>query len=440
MQSRLNEQIPRFGWSRSTLIDDVDIGDGGGADPVVTPPVERPAGMFQAAVQLFIAGGGSAGTGTIGAILEGSNSGNVLNASEWFQIGSLNISNAFVAGAVSDEQRLMGNTVPSQSYIVGGSGNVNLGRFRYLRVRGEPLTGIPTYTMTVRMTGIAGDGEAFRTDRFLSSTSGSSNEVTTGFIVRPQGTRWMSVTSLLTAMVMDPVGGTGWEVFLEGALDQESADAGDFIGIGVVTFDSPTVGDAQRFNPLGLVMDMGPFNFFRFRTENYGGSPPSTTASFTFQININFDDNDWVDGETGLNELSSSLQGNFLQVVWGEPEAQGLNTVVVPGQMLDGNGVPVTSIYRVKIVVSDNYNDQDMAPSATATLTTTDGFGTVSGASIIGVQAGEFQGADDGRFEVTVDSNGTPLTYYLTAIPYTAVSQTQPAILSRSDVAVVPIT
>ena len=179
MQSRLLEQIPRFGWSRKTLIDDFDIGDGG-ADPTETPRVERPAGMFQAAVQLFIAGGGSAGTGTIGAILEGSNSGDETNAAEWFQIGSLNISNAFIAAAGTDEQRLMGNTVSSQTFIVGGSGNVNLGRYRFLRVRQEILTGAPTFTMTVRVTGIAGDGEAFRKDRFLSSVSGSSNEVTTG--------------------------------------------------------------------------------------------------------------------------------------------------------------------------------------------------------------------------------------------------------------------
>jgi len=443
MQSRLLEQIPRFGWSRKTLIDDFDIGDGGGADPTETPRVERPAGMFQAAVQLFIAGGGSAGTGTIGAILEGSNSGDETNAAEWFQIGSLNISNAFIAATGTDEQRLMGNTVSSQTFIVGGSGNVNLGRYRFLRVRQEILTGAPTFTMTVRVTGIAGDGEAFRKDRFLSSLSGSSNEVTTGFIVRPQGTRWMSVTALLTAVVMDPVTGEGFNVFLEGALDEESANAGDFSGISSVSFigGPPLVGAAQRFSPLGLVIDMGPFNFFRFRTENNTAIPlPTPVSSFTFQLNINFDDNDWLDGETGLNELSSALQANFLQVVWGEPEPRIGDTVVVPGQMLDGNGVPVRSIYRTKIVVSDDNNDQDLAPSATATLTTTDSFGTVTAASIIGVQAGEFQGADDGKFEVTVDSNGTALLYYLTALPYVSFSQSQPWVLTHSEVVEVDLT
>jgi hypothetical protein len=530
MQARLLEQIPRFGWTKKVLIDSVLLGDGAGVNPTVTAAVERPPGMFQAAVLLTLPGSGSTGTGQIGAILEGSNTGDESNPFEWFQIAALSLGSVlFSPAGVLGQQQLMGGAQPfvfgTLNYS-GSSGNVNLGRFGHMRVRMElklgtldvvtyPLASAPTitisgidlvpaggartpgaddyddtagsaaavaadieaaindplnsfvdgagvgatvsgtvvtveplvgdpgrtgFTMTssnpadidygplfddliVRMTGIQGDGETFVKNLNIRSESGESNNQTSDFIERPAGTRYLTTTAKLVEAVWDPPAADGYFVRLEGAIDRESADAGTFIFMGIEFIEAippasppPLDGQAVLFNPTGgLVIDMGPFNFFRYSVQPIsGGTPPTDLSSYTITCSAAFDDNDWLNGEQGLTELSSALQAQFIQLKWGAPGDQIGDTITVPAQLVDFNGVPLTlgKNSRVFIIASESQQGKFNDPHPTATLTSPFRVGIATGTNRITINTA------DGTFSVVVDSNGVAGDVYISADPY----------------------
>jgi len=543
MQSRLLEQIPRFGWNKKTLIDDVAIGDGGGADPLTTDPVERPPGMFQAAVQLSIVGGSSSGVGEIGVVLEGSNSGDGTNDLEWFPIASLAIDSLFTVPDANDQFRLMGS-IPSG--YQGTSGNINLGRFAYVRLRAEAhiatitvlsapttaptatltiegvvltpaggprtpgnndydntlgttgaiateiaaaindvandfktdvlavsVTGsdillipgvqsedsgfslisglpaeleVPSYSITARMSGISGDGEKFlRTKNATSDAGDPVDQTSNGYIERPAGTRFMTATAKLVSGVWTPANATGLSVQLQGAVDKESADAGNFILIQEQFLTAPPLlappvdGLTQLFDPSGgIVIDMGPYNFFRISVAAAGATPPTDATAYTVLFSLAFDDNDWLDGESNVAKLSSTLQSQFLQVRWGTPQPQVGTTVTLPGQFVDFNGVPVKdgASYAVYVVCSDDSRDKYNSPHPTATLTSLYSQGSVTGTTRILV------GRNQADFTVVVDSNGAPTTAYISADYYvdSPSSALFPYILVSSEVAAVVLT
>lgn len=551
MQPRLLEQIPRFGWDRKTLIDDVVIGDAGGANPVATDPVRRPPGLFQAAVQLIVPGGSSGGVGEFGAVLEGSNTGDGTNDLEWFTISSLDVSNLFEAPDAVDQFKLLGAAVPFTGSVPGvsfngSSGNVSIGRFGYFRVRSEVRLGTvtvltapttapgatltingkvltpaggprtpgnddydntlgstaliaaeiqaalndltnsfrseifvssisgstitiipqiingftgftlssglpaeldagPTFPITVRMTGTGGDGEAFLKDLNIFSASGDPNEISSAVIQRPAGTRYMTATAKIASAVWSPANATGFLVTLEGAVDKESADAGNFVGISqeALTVPAPNAppptGLAKLFDPTGgIVIDMGPFNFFRVRVSNSTAVVPTDITEYTITTSFAFDDNDWVDGEQSLTELSSTLQSQFLQVRWGTPEPQVGTTINIPGQFVDFNGVPIQpgGIKRVFVVCSDDFFSKDNNPHPTATLDSVYRIGAIANTTKILIASGL---AD---FTVQVNSNGTPTTAYISADLYVDSPQSTlyPYTLISSEVATVVLT
>ena len=547
MQSRLLEQIPRFGWDKKTLIDDFVIGDGGGVDPTVTDPVRRPPGLFQAAVQLTVPGGSSGGVGEFGAVLEGSNTGDGTNDGEWFPIASLDISNAFVAPDVADQFRLLGAAMPFGSGLSfnGSSGNVNLGRFAYLRMKSEVKVGTitvlafpttapgstitinsslvltpaggprtpgnddydntlgstaaiaaeimaalndvlnsfrdeilvssisgstltvipqtsngfsgftmtsglpaeievgPTFPMTVRMTGTAGDGESFVREINVVSASGEPNAQTSTFVERPAGTRYLTATSKLLSAVWSPANASGFVVSIEGAVDRESADAGNFVtlatesDLSVSSNGPPATGSAALFNPTGgLVIDMGPFNFFRAVVANSPSLPvPTDVTDYRILFSFAFDDNDWLNGEQGLSELSSTLQSQFIQVRWGTPEPQVGTTVT--GQFVDFNGVPLQpgSLRRVFIVCSSDFFGKVNQPHPTATIDSAFRVGGAANTTRIVV-------ASFTDFTVVVDSNAAPTTAYLSADYYVDAPQSTlfPYMLISSEVASIVLT
>ena len=548
MQSRLLEQIPRFGWDKKTLIDDIVIGDAGGANPVATDPVRRPPGLFQAAVQLIVPAGSSGGVGEFGAVLEGSNTGDGSNDLEWFPIASLDISNLFQAPDASEQFKLMGAALPFGTGISynGSSGNISIGRFGYFRVRSEVRIGTvtvlaapttapgatltingkvltpaggprtpgnddydntlgstaaiaaeiqaalndlsnsfrseifvnsisgstitiipqiingftgfelasglpaeldagPTFPITVRMTGTGGDGEAFLKNLNITSLSGEPNAMSSAVVERPAGTRYLTATAKLASAVWSPSNASGFIVRLEGAVDKASADAGNFVTISteslfVTTGGPPATGLTALFNPTGgLVVDMGPFNFFRVSVENSTSLPiPTDITEYTIATSLAFDDNDWIDGEQSLTELSSTLQSQFLQVRWGTPEPQVGTTITIPGQFVDLNGVPIQpgGIRRVFVVCSNDFFGKVNQPHPTATLDSVFRVGGAANTTRIVVAHGL---AD---FTVQVNSNGTPTTAYISADVYIDSPQSTlyPYTLISSEVATVVLT
>lgn len=522
MQPRLLEQIPRFGWSTKTLLDDVVLGDGGGIAPLVSEVFRRPPGMSQAAVLLTVPGGTTSGAGEFGAVLEGSNTGDGTNDLEWFRIASIDLNNQFISPNALDQTRLLGAALPFGSGISfnGSSGNISIGRFAYMRLRAEVRVGTitalaapttapgatitingmtltpaggprtpgnddydntlgttgaiaaeifaaltdvansfnaevsssvsgsvvtvtprttagffgltiqsglpaelevgPTFDMTAKMTGIAGDGETFVKTANLVSVSGETNTKVSTVIERPAGARYVTATAKLVDAVWDPANASGYQVTLQGAMDRESADAGNFIGIGTEfllesTSPPPPEGLAALFDPTGgLVVDMGPFNFLRFLVEPSGATPPTDLSTYVIECTAVFDDNDWLNGEQSLTELSSTLQSQFIQVRWGTPGPQIGDEITVPGQLVDMNGVPLPSgnIRRVFLIASDDFFSKENDLHPTATLVSAFSIGSISNTNKILVAT------NNGEFTVVVDSNGNPGNVYLSAVPY----------------------
>jgi hypothetical protein len=409
MRARVNDAIPRFGWDQRTLY--------ASADSLITDadldldPVERLPGLFEVAVSAVMTNQG--GAGTVDLILEGSNTGNPANPAEWFPISSLGDDQLFDVSFVVPTPRILGLT-PLQ----GGNGQLGVGRFNFLRVRAEIVSGAPTFDLNVNMTGIAGDGQKINKGLTARSESGAPNEIVTDSIRRPAGTRWLTPTAILRSVVLDPLAATGFDVSVEAALSEEDALAGNFTGFATGSSNPlVAVGDATLMDS-GIsvpAIDMGPYNFFRLRVRNDTGTPPTDLSSYTIEGNFLFDDNDWQDGETGLTNLATTILRKGLIAVWEDSSLSGpfASPLTLNGQFLDENGQPFRSgpfaPRRAIVVVSDTQRGKELTlhPSATASGDEAAGQGTTPATQYV-VEADQ-----DGRFSIDVQSGGGPTTAYI---------------------------
>lgn len=535
MQPRLLEQIPRFGWSRKVLLNGVDLGDGGGADPAVTEAVRRPPGMFTAVVLGETSAGGSTGNGLFGFMLEGSNYGDESNPYEWFSIAEMAPNAYFTSPDPGNTIRLLGGAVPALTGFTydGTSGSVNLARFQYLRVRSviydgeitvnaapvglgatvvisggwgpsfalamtqaltpaggartpglndydntlgapnliaadiaaainDPANAFVTYVyatvvgavvrirprtdnsfnsfsmyagspaevstspvfdgLSIRLSGLQGDGEAFARVQTMVKLSGDPTIQYSNVIQRPEGSRYMTPSAKLTTATWDPANATGWTVRLFGAVDQQSVNAGAWVQLSALSLVAPIVGPpppdgyTQLFVDKGIVMDMGPFNFFRFEVLPDGGVPPTVVSSYTIECVCAFDDNDWIDGEQSLSQLSTSLQSQFYQVQWLDPEPEVAGVITLTGRLVDMNGVPIANHILGQrtffIILSVDFDDKDNNLHPTATATSTCLVGSVNNSNRIVVES------RDGWFDVIVTGGAPGALVYVSADNY----------------------
>jgi hypothetical protein len=430
MQPRILEQIPRFGWNT------VDLSNSE-LDPIVnttTGVIERPGGLLRASLSGVVPLAGATGTGRFTFVVEGSQFGDTTNAAEWEILAELSANELFFAPSplLLPQFRLLGSQVnPILALGFRGEGQVSLGRFKFLRVRTFVVDEDPfdpvDYTLSARFTGIGGDGESMERTTVLTKTAGfpiALSDFGAPFR-RPEGTRYMTAQVLVDDMILDPPATDGYLVLLQGALSQKALDASEWFTIDFTSVGGLVApGDAQVFKQgqIGLI-DMGPFEFFRFIPVVAVGSPPNLSgilSSFRMTCVATFDDNDWLDGDIGLSRLNESLQETFCQVTFANIQPQSGNERDIEVQILDINGRPLNATREIGIVLSDGPDAPgQLAPSATATVTAiADSSGT--GAAFIypaGGGAAEvlIKLDSNGTAILTVDDGAAPGTYFIEA-------------------------
>lgn len=449
MQSRLTEQIPRYGWSPMTLFDNVSVSD----VDLDTDPVRRPAGLTRVSVRIRTFIGDVGGAGEFTFILEGSNSGDGSNPDDWYELSRLDRTDVFEAPQVATSViKIMGasdpgiETPPALFINLQGTGDVDVGRYQYLRLRAEVVSGAPTFIATVKVVGTAGDAERFARQISSVSVSGDPNEIVSDYIERPAGTRWLSASTLLNDVILDPPVASGFYTVIEAAIDESDAQSGFFLpflpqadaGVALTA-----AGDSVSYQFQGVPsVDMGAYNFFRVRVYNFPASPPTDLSSYRMTTTLSFDDNDWLQGDIGFTELSAEARETFLSVRWGEPEAQVGNTRDITGVFLDAAGGPLATANilaggisaRGVLVLSETPEGAQYSLHPTATATGAEIEASLSPGNIYPIEA-----TADGSFTVTIDSNGVPDTVYASVISYVPVSPRR-FVVVQSDIAEVVLT
>ncbi len=435
-QTRKLNQVPEYGWTRKTLLDDVDLSEPGGLG-AISDVVDRPPGAFQVGISGRVLSSSTTGPGFFGFVLEGSNTGgdtislvltpvaggpytvgetvtggssgatgvvtevgtpatvpaadsvtividtwnevdfqpgetvtggasgatgDVVEALlEWTELGRTNLNELFDADSAFTETRTLGL---SEGLTTGagfiGSGVVPCGRWSKLRVRSFVQIDSPSFTISVRLTAIAGNGEAREEVLTLTRASGDVVEPVSSAMLRPEGTRFLSAQLIVDEMINVPdapdTEADGFSFQLQAALDQAAVDAGEFETLdelGVLQVKGET-----RFFANGQVrlIDLGSFNFFRVLglKVTAGTTPSSDLSSYTVRALLNFDDNDWLDGARGIGFMPEQLQEVFVQQHYFVPQSAGGTLWDIRIQVCNINLQPLRNTRPIGLLLSDS--------------------------------------------------------------------------------------
>lgn len=374
MQTR-REQSPLFGWNSGTFLD-VILSDGPDPDSFISDRFERPGGLSEVAVAFntFPAFGGAfAGPGTLALIIEGSNDGvQDVNGDgdkdvndHWTIISRSGINE--VITAVS-QGFLLNAVIDPVTLEISGEAAVDVQRYRWLRCRIEVLSGAPTYSCPVRVTGIAGDAQRFDEGPSTTSvTSASAAVVFTTPFLRPAGANYLNAQ--VVGVEVEPDGGAGWGIVLQG-----SFDGVNFNNLDLSDFVFTTTGEVEFFRRgAEQLIDMGPFIAFRWAIVTLGGNGPLSRATFSFYTT--FDNNDVLRGDKAPRMLSESVRSSFIRVGFGAPVAG-----VVELSLSDYMGQPLQAQRLIKLILADSEAGFDLDLATTSTITVV-GNGSLPGAS-----------------------------------------------------------
>lgn len=395
-----NPQVtnPRYGFTPK-FIPQQQVTD---AAPTGTA-IARPAGLRQ--VLVFAATNDPfGGPGEVNLIIEGSNDG-----SGWVTVGQLTSTDYF--------------TAQFQEKILSG-GSVDLQHWRFFRVRSAIVSGAPTYTITVLITGIARDCECFlrgdEEDLIFANRLGATPlfEVTPAFR-RPAGTLLTNLQVQATGVVLGGI--TSFIYRLQGSPDNGTT----WVNIGSVditadgTYTMTVDGDS--------FFSLGSYSLLRFAYFVNGGPGP-TTAFTALQAFMTLDSCDWV-----IDDASSSSGGSlgdaFIAVDFGAPGAEVGDTIAIAGQVFDTNGSPLLGVRKIELVLSDTSEagDLDLANNAQFSAVNT-------GTAIAGIGTNRIVLDTDASGVFDVDVNDVAAeTVYLSAVnPRGPVSLANPQIVAAS--------
>lgn len=394
MQTR-REQNPPYGW-QVVQLGPVLLDNPGGVNPDTSPVFERGGGLHRLSVQITVTAVAGVAGDRFGLFIEGSNTGDTSNPLEWIRLSSLNLSEVFDAGdpAVLGSVRVIGGDFVVNQFQ--GEGQVSIGRWHFLRLRTEIVSGTPTFTLDVRAVAIAGDGE--RMDRNVTVRKFGGNISLIYFsdsFLRPAGTRYMSSQAFAVDIV--PAAGDGWHVQIQGALDQSAVDAGewhdlDFSGPLPGTGALVVTGDSYFFEQDQIqLIDMGPFNYFRFVVTSAGVFDSASAFQILFSSVV--DDDDWLDADIGLTKLNEGLREVLCQVVFGlppygapvapSPAGPPVGTLSIPYQVCDTNGRPLLGARNILFTLSDIKGAGRLSPHPTATFEGVDNAGVMGQGRVV---------------------------------------------------------
>lgn len=408
---------PQYGWSLQTLLQDVTLVEPGGAGSSVSDVVERTNGMYRVSITGRVAGGDSVGTGRFGYYLEGSNTGGSPN-SEWVIIAETNLQELFTASDPDLQVRLLGlsrGLITGEGFI--GEAQVPVDRWRYLRVRTfveyEPLADVQ-FQMTVRMIGIASDGQATVNSSVLVRASGDSSEPSGTAIKKPAGVRYVSAQAYVNSIFLDAQDPNGFRLILEAAMNDDAVTNDQWATIDRIT-NVDTLAESVFFsNGQSRLIDLNGFEYYRFRAERMNAAPivPPDLSSFTITCYSSYDDVDWLDGEKGVPQLNENIRKTFCQVVF-DPVTGAAPNLEIRVQICDMNQIPIREIRRIPLLLMTNENGFDDALSPLATFT------SVTAPAVLDYGAGNnvavVRTDEDGTAYIQLATGGAAPSLYIAA-------------------------
>jgi hypothetical protein len=449
------EQIPPFGWNPTSLTtltrltgpNTANIADGS----LITSSFMRPAGVDSISVYLnVLVSDWAGGAGSVNVIVEGSNDNvqtvtaatkdindhwtqiTVLDGDEWFQdVGAGLISNTVAGGPTEAAIRLMEThiypyNIASQP-IEGrfdGDPDIDVGRFRYLRLRAVREIGANTFQMSITVRGTAQDSQRMDRTEALSgsATAGATTWGTTW--KRAAGTRYMAVQVRATHIFMDGGGGgpfDGYKATLHASMDGSAP----WLSIGEYNFHTDGTPPASRYSGFlmqtsRVVIDMEPFQYFRAAVYDASGGAGNQAFNITFYTTI--DTNDITDAKIGISDLNDQLCATFYRVNFEEfIDAGGGGGGTITGQLFDLSGSPLRQSHSVRLVVSDDAHAGVLSPSVTTQITAVN-TGTLFFPAAIapGLTQIIITTNDAGKFRITLGLVGGAATAYVNAEPYVA--------------------
>ncbi len=361
---------PQYGWNPYVFTDNNTLGEPGGLLPSETEAYVRPNGMYRVTVAGRVEAGAGGGAGTYGFVLEGSNTGGAA-ADEWIVLAETNLAEIYEAPKASLQTRVLAfANGKSSGQGFNGEATVPCDRWRYLRVRTFVSTGVPTFEIDIRMTGIAADGERNDLDLSLVRVSGDTDEPVTSVIQRPSGVRYLSAQAYVDAMIISPAPpAASFTLILETAQDQDAVDNDRWVPFDQLgEFDA--VGDTGFFqNGQARLIDLSGWMFFRFRGEKTSGKLPDDISSYTISCLSTFDDADWIDGEQGIPLLHESIRKTFVMLAFDPAIDLGGGNWSVRLQLCDMNQTPIREVREVGILLAASEDGFSDDLSATATFT-----------------------------------------------------------------------
>lgn len=405
---------PQYGWDRVTFFNSETLGEPGGALPSESQIVERPNGLYRVTVAGRVEGGDSSGAGTFGYYLEGSNTGGSAS-DEWFVIAETSLAELFQASDPVTKAKVLGFT---GGFVLGegfnGEAQVPVDRWRYLRIRtfveSEAVPGDVSFTMTMRMSGIAADGQLTQNTSSLVRTSGDTTEPSSTPIKKPEGVRYVSIQLIVDSMILDiPAGpGVGFKFILQVAQNQNAVNNDRWLNFDELgPFD--TAGENGFFaNGQTRLIDLNGFQHYRFIAEK-GSVPPGDISSFTVRCISVFDDADWIDGEQGIVLLNENIRKTFVQLVFSPFVSLGGNNVEIKMQICDMNQIPIRAVRRMGLLLSNSENGfaDDLNGIATFTSVTAPAVLDYGAGGNIGVVRTE----EDGTATIQIDTGGAVSLY-----------------------------
>jgi len=330
---------PRFGFTEKRIINEA-LTDAS----LVGTAVPRTAGLqYVVAMGTFAL---TAGTGEVQLLVEGSN-----DNSNWVTLGQTAPTENFTTNG------------QFQLLNVGGTGQVDLEHWAWIRTRAVIVAGTPTFTLTTIVTGIARDCDKFlrgSDDPFgprLGATPTVQNSTT---FKRPAGTLLANCQAVAVGVVLG--GLTSFDVAVQGSPDGGTTwidlATASITGDGAVTL----LDDTSRFFSLSQYFNL------RFQVLD-NGVAGGTTAFTSITFYMSMDDCDWViDGDaSGAGGGGLTPSDVFISVDFGTPGAEAANTIAIGGQIYDADGAPLTEARKIELIVYDTSQagDADLAVNAT---------------------------------------------------------------------------
>lgn len=411
MGAPIRDLRPQYGWNQSTFVNNETLGEPGGLLPSETVAFSRPNGMYRVTVAGRVEPGASAGDGTFGFALEGSNTGGAA-ADEWVVLAETNLAETFQAGAVALQARVLAfanGRISSEGFI--GEASVPCDRWRFLRVRTfvstQGVGPVVTFEMDIRMTGIGADGQRTDLDNSLIRVSGDIVEPSSTPVKKPAGVRYFSAQAIVDAMIMDPAPAPppvnpSFTLLLQVAQNENAVNNGRWITLDELPGFS-SAGQVGFFqNGQSRLIDLSGFEYYRFTAVKAGVPLPNDISSYTIRCLTSFDDADWIDGEQGVPLLHESIRKTFVSLVFDAPTGAAPNWEVRL-QICDMNQTPIREVRRVGLLLSASQNgfSDDLSPAGTFVAATTGTlvYGAGSNVAVVETQ-------DDGTMIIQINDGG----------------------------------